>query len=246
MTNLFDRTEKRRSPLPDGPWILSMQWHDVLFLHWPIPVQELEPHVPDSLTIETHNDTAWLGIVPFTMSGIRPRLVPSLPYVSVFPEINIRTYVNDGERSGVWFFSLDASSWFAVRMARLTFSLNYFHADMSVSHNDETVHYSSMRKESENGTFHFEGRYEPIEKVEDDRGEFEDFLTERYYLFSEDDRGRVYRGAIHHEPWDLYRADCEIDELSVKGHPKPTDQSPSSILYSPYQDVRAWFPQNVS
>jgi hypothetical protein len=245
MNNRTESVSSQELDLPESPWLLSMKWHDVLFLHWPIPVDQLEPHVPDELALETFDGTGWLGIVPFTMSGIRPRFVPPMPFVSNFPEINIRTYVNDGERSGVWFFSLDASSWLAVQAARITYSLNYFHADMDVTVNDGTVDYYSRRKDSESGTFHFDGEYNPTDNLGEDRTEFEEFLTERYYLFSSDDDGNLYYGAIHHDPWELFHADHRLETMEIRGHPSPPDEPPASVLYSPYQDVRAWLPKST-
>jgi len=223
-----------------------MKWHDVLFLHWPVDVEKLTPYVPDDLTVETYDGTGWLGVVPFTMSGIRPRFVPPLPFVSNFPEINIRTYVSDGEKTGVWFFSLDASSWLAVKAARLTYSLDYYHAEMNVERSAGRVTYSSKRSAREPGMFDFDGHYEPTGQLNEDKGEFEKFLTERYYLYSADERGSIYRGAIEHDPWELYHADYELNHLEIRNHPSPASEPPTSVLYSPYQEVRAWLPRSVN
>ena len=57
-------------------------------------------------------------MVPFRMAGVMRRPFPDLPYMSSFPELNLRTYVTAGRKPGVWFFSLDAASWpivFGVR-----------------------------------------------------------------------------------------------------------------------------------
>ena len=53
-------------------------------------------HIPSGLTIDLHDGTAWIGIVPFHMSGVTLRGVPALPWVSAFPELNVRTYVTAG------------------------------------------------------------------------------------------------------------------------------------------------------
>ena len=70
------------------------------------------------------------GLFPY-MQGLRPVYCPSVPFISNFPELNLRTYVYDRSgRSGVWFFSLDAASWLSVKIARCFFALNYQHAKM--------------------------------------------------------------------------------------------------------------------
>ena len=59
------------------------------------------------------------GPVPFRMTNVAPRGVPALPWVSAFPELNVRTYVRVGGRPGVYFFSLDAGNPVAVGVARV-------------------------------------------------------------------------------------------------------------------------------
>lgn len=222
-----------------------MEWHDVLFLHWPVKKEGLRPHIPEPLNIETFDGTAWLGIVPFTMSNIRPRYIPSVPYISNFPELNIRTYVNDGTTSGVWFHSLDASSWFSVQIARLSYSLNYYHADMEVKTTGDTIEYHSKRKSYEPGEFHYKGSYKPTGELANDPGSLENFLTKRYYLFSSDNEGTVYKGAISHDPWTLQNVEQEIDHLLIEGHPSPHNKSPVSALYASHETVKAWLPRRI-
>jgi uncharacterized protein len=109
-----------------------MSWRDLLFMHWPIGVDGLRSLVPPALSIDTFEGSAWLGVVPFDMTGVRPHFLPAVPGLSHFPEINLRTYVTAEGRPGIWFFSLDAHSRVAVRLARATFHLPYFHISPSL------------------------------------------------------------------------------------------------------------------
>src|SRR3712207_2215339 len=124
---ILSRTEHRPYPVPAGPWALSMSWHDLLFMHWPVPEGALRPWIPSPLSLDTFDGSAWLGITPFRMSGARPRFLPSIPPLSNFPELNVRTYVTAGGRPGIWFFSLDAGNPIAVRLARATFKIGRAH-----------------------------------------------------------------------------------------------------------------------
>ncbi|MEM6430513.1 MAG: DUF2071 domain-containing protein, partial [Deinococcota bacterium] len=115
-------------------WVMSMQWHNLLFMHWPISANLLRPHIPAGLSIDTFHGNAYIAVVPFVMRHVRPRGVPSVPGISFFPEINLRTYVtaqDQAQKPGVWFFSLDAHNPLAVRLARTLFHLPYFDATMS-------------------------------------------------------------------------------------------------------------------
>ena len=89
---------------------------------------------------------AWIGVVPFYMTNVTARGLPSVPKVSEFPELNVRTYVRVGDCPGVYFFSLDAGSLFAVHAARTLLNLPYHHASMLVSSHREVVSYESRRK----------------------------------------------------------------------------------------------------
>ena len=82
---------------------------------WPVPPAALRPAIPPTLALDTFDGTAWLGVTPFRMAGTRPRAWSPLPWVSVFPELNVRTYVTAEGKPGVWFFSLDAANPLAVR-----------------------------------------------------------------------------------------------------------------------------------
>ena len=93
-----------------GPWVLAMRWQDLLFAHWRVDPAALRPFIPSGLELDLRDGEAWLGVVPFRMSGVRPRWTPPMPGLSAFPELNLRTYVRGGGHSGVWFFSLDAAS----------------------------------------------------------------------------------------------------------------------------------------
>lgn len=185
-----------------------MNWLDLLFIHWPIRVAALRPLVPAGLEIDTFGGEAWIGIVPFRMAGVRPRFAPAFPWISAFPELNVRTYVKAGSRSGVWFLSLDAASRLTVFGARLTFHLPYHHARMRVTLRDESVEYVSRRRA---GAAEFEADYRPTGPVYASRcGALDHWLTERYSLFCADPNGDIHRGDVFHHPWPLQAAEAEI------------------------------------
>jgi len=119
---------------------MRQKWHDLLFMHWRIPPQTLRPLIPPALDLDIFEGSAWLGIVPFRMTGVRLRATPSIPGLSAFPELNVRTYIVAGGKPGVWFFSLDAASALAVATARAWFHLPYFRARMSLTARGDEIH----------------------------------------------------------------------------------------------------------
>src|SRR5262245_24018727 len=89
--------------------IAHQQWNHATFLHWSCDPAVLWPVVPKSLEIDTFENKAWVGVIPFIVEKFRPALLPPFPFISRFPETNVRTYVIGPDGCpGVWFFSLDA------------------------------------------------------------------------------------------------------------------------------------------
>ena len=116
-SDLIDRISPTLEP--DAPAVMRQDWHHLLFLHWEVPAAELQKLIPEDLTIDTFEGIAYVGVIPFTLSNVRPIFTPPVPGLSRFHEVNVRTYVHRrGTNPGVWFFSLDASSALAVAAAR--------------------------------------------------------------------------------------------------------------------------------
>ena len=142
----LESTAHRPWPLPSGRWAWRQSWRDLLFAHWPVAVADVRPLVPPALAIDTYDGATWLGIVPFRMAGVMLRPLPDLPWVSAFPELNVRVYVTRDGRPGVWFLSLDAANPLAVAAARLLFHLPYYNADMEIRPEGEAFAYRSLRR----------------------------------------------------------------------------------------------------
>ncbi len=238
----------RPYPVSVGTWAMGMTWMDLLFMHWPVDAEALRPLVPPSLDIDTFDGSAWLGVVPFRMTGVRPHFLPAVSGVSNFPEINLRTYVKAGDRPGVWFFSLDAHNRLAVRLARATFHLPYFDAEMSCDVSGGEISYRSVRTHRDAPPAEFDARYRPAgETFESGRGTIENFLTERYCLYSADKKDVVRRGEVHHQMWPLQPAEVEVRKLSMTRQIGLELPETDPILhFSRRLDVLAWLPRRIA
>jgi uncharacterized protein YqjF (DUF2071 family) len=212
---------------------MAMQWHDLLFMHWPVPPAVLRPFIPAPLALETCEGAAWLSLTSFRMAGTRPRLLPPLPWLSAFPELNVRTYVTAEGKPGVWFFSLAAGNPLAVRGARYVFHLPYYDAAMEVESDGDGVRYTSTRTDRAAPRAAFAGRYRPSGPVSHAPVDaLASWLTERYCLYAADRRGRVWRGDIHHARWPLQPAEADIERNTM------TD--PLRLHFAKRLDVVAW------
>jgi uncharacterized protein YqjF (DUF2071 family) len=229
---------------------MVMRWHDLLFAPWRVDPSVLRALIPPTLELETFDGSAWLGVVPFWMSGIRARFAPPVPGLSRFPEINVRTYVTAGGKPGVWFFSLDAASRIAVRAARRTFHLNYLDADIrcDVDRATDRVTYHSTRTHRGAPPAEFDTTYAPAGPVfTATPGSLDHFLTERYCLYAAARDGRTFRGEIAHQPWPLQAATLDLRRNRMAeplGPSLPAAETPV-VQFAKRSDVVASVPEAV-
>jgi uncharacterized protein len=214
---------------------MGQTWDDLLFVHYRVPVERLRPLVPEGLELQEHSGTAWLGVTPFVVTGLRARGLFPLPFASSFREVNVRTYVTRDGKPGIWFFSLDASSQVAVEAARRLYRLPYFRADISVRRRGDELLYDCSRDDGKA----FSAAYRKNgPEFNAEPGSLEEFLTERYCLYAAH-AGRLCRADIHHRPWPLQPARARIDLNTLP--PVKLDSGDEPLLhYSARQDVVIW------
>lgn len=169
------------------------------------------------------------------------RGLPSLPWLSAFPELNLRLYVTRDGKPGVWFLSLDAANPLAVWAARRFFHLPYEHATMTVDVSQAGVDYRSVRRPA---PVAFDASYRPTEApYTSNPGSLDHWLTERYCLYSQDSRGRILRCEVHHRPWPLQRAEAVIrrNEL-LKPHGVLLPDAKPLLHFAARLEVVVWRP----
>jgi uncharacterized protein len=239
----LEHLEHRPWQVSPRGWVLGQTWDDLLFAHWRVPLEAVRAHVPHELEVELHDGSAWLGITPFRISGVRARGMLPLPRISTFLELNVRTFVRAADgKPGVWFFSLDASSRAAVEVARRAYKLPYFHARISAERRGQWIDYECARLEERGRVF--SGRYRPegdVFHAEPDSLEW--FLTERYCLYATDSRGALQRAEIHHDLWPLQAAEAEIElttisSIELDGAPVCHFSRRQDVVFWPLEPVR--------
>ena len=217
------------------------------FLHWRYAPEVVQPFLPDGLRVQLFDGTAWVGLLPFLMDDVRPPRVPALPWLSRFPETNLRTYVQapDG-RTGIYFFSLDAARLPAVVAARAGVGLPYCWSDMAVTVDGDTLAYRGRRRAPgpAGAGYHIRVRFgEGVGEAE--LGPLDHFLTARYRLYSRV-AGRPIAVEVAHPPWPLRRAtviDLRQDLVQAAGLPEPA--APPVLHASDGVTVRIGLPRLV-
>ena len=235
-------TISRSWPVPARSSAMRMKWHDLLFLNWPVEPELVQPHLPQGLELDLFDGKAWISVVPFTMSGVAPRWVPDIPWLSAFPELNVRTYVTNHDKPGVWFFTLDATNVFAVRAARALFHLNYVDAKITSVRDNNWIQYRSVRTDKNNPPAELSVDYRPVgESFFAVPGSLDDWLTSRYCLYVANRKGSLFRGEIEHAPWQLRETQAVIHTNSMlDAFQIPLNGEPARMQFAKRTDVVAW------
>ena len=224
--------------------LLRQDWSELLFLHWPVPAELLQPHLPPRLKIDTHDGMAWLAVVPFKMSKVRTRFSPPVPGASVLLELNVRTYVHLDGVPGVWFFSLDATNALAVWVARTFFNLPYLRATMRFDRPGADLRqFTSTRTHGGVPPAAFRATWKlgaPLPPAEP--GSLEFFLTERYCLYASNRaQTKLYQGRVAHEPWPLRAAQVlHLESSLLESHGLPTPAGPPVVHAGGLVNVELW------
>jgi hypothetical protein len=186
--------------LARGPWRWAQNWHDLIFVHWPIPAESLAP-VPARFELDLFDDRAWVSAVAFQLTT-RLRGLPRLPLCSSFLELNLRTYVRCGGEKGVWFLSMHGNSRLAVWLGRRLTPLPYRFAHMTMSNRGEVRRFigtSARRSLVALESF----------PIGDERPASDDpldsWLLERYHAFVPDSL-RTWQMKVRHAPWQIQPA----------------------------------------
>ncbi len=181
------------------------------------------------------------------MEAVRPAWFPSVPGVSAFPELNVRTYVVSEGVPGIWFFSLDAMQHLAVAAARFLLNLPYHYAKASLEAGTDGIRWRSARASARGPRAIFSATYRPVgEPYRSRPGDLDHWLTERYALYSVTRRGRVFRQAIEHQPWPLQAAEAKIIENTMfAANRLPSMSGPPLVHFARSVDVWAYLPEPV-
>ncbi len=217
---------------------LAFGWRHLLFANWPVDADRLDSHLPEALSIRTHDGSGWLSVVPFVNVDTRPRGLPERAGIDL-PELNLRTYVAHRGEPGIYFFSLDAQGIASVLGARVSHHLPYYYARMDCRVIDDRVRFTSRRLHPGDRPARFEATYRPAgAPFTPEPGSRAEFLTERRRLYTQGTDGTVRYTDVDHPPWTLYPATMTTKEntlFEANGFDHP--EADPVCYYSPGLDV---------
>jgi uncharacterized protein len=218
--------------MPEGNWIYYQEWNRALFLHWVVPFELLRKCVPSNLTIDTFEGNCYISLVALTMEKIRPKFLPSIRYISDFDEINIRTYIDNDNKKGVYFLNIEAGKTISAFIAKVISGLPYEKA--KINRTNKFYNSKNLKK-----GFRLNTEFEVIKEISS-KTELDKWLTERYCLYLDQDR-ELYRYDIHHKEWEIKNVTIKNLNVNYKiGEINLKERQPNLVHYSDGIKVIAW------
>lgn len=231
INSILNSTFHRPYPLPPNKWIYYHEWNNALFLHWKVPLQSLRKLVPIEFEIDTFDGNAYISLVAFSMQEIRPKYLPSVEFISNFDEINLRTYIKNGNKTGVYFLQIEAEKSLSVFIAKFLSGLPYQKAEMDF----KPQCYKSFFPLN---NCHLDVNFE-LKNSHNEKSELEYWLTERYCLFLKHNN-ELFTYDIHHLEWELNYVDIKKLHLQYQIGDIQLTANPDLVNYSPGVQVLAW------
>jgi uncharacterized protein YqjF (DUF2071 family) len=233
---------------PDRSHLVAERWQSVLFLHWALPKEAVQRHLPKRLTADTFDGLGWISAMLFTVTKARVRPLPPVPGLSRFHQAVLHTHVHlDGMDPGVWFYSLDAGNPVALALGRLL-QLPWFPARVKRALKGDEQRFESSRldvrkakRASINAAWRSTGAL-----IEAPHGSREHFLTQRFFRYSPAMAGRLWKRQLHHAPWPLFPAELRTLEQTIdEAQGLPFLSKRPLVHWSPGVDVELFSPRLV-
>ncbi len=232
---ILETASHRPYPIPKTQWLFYQEWHDTLFLHWEIPVSAIRPLVPAGLDIDVIDGKTYVSIVAFTVKKGRLFCTPSFPPISNFHEVNVRVYVTNNGKPGIYFLSVEASKAMSAYILRMITGVPYEFAQIS---RDELEFQCVNQKRS----FKFGAKFDLGAAMH--KNELDRWLTERYALYVDSGKN-LNRFDIHHIEWPVQNivmhqliTDYTFQTFDLK-------RNPDIVHYSTGVQVVAWAKQQL-
>ena len=222
-----------------GEPLFLARWDHAVFIHYEAEPTSLQRCVPFQLDVR--NGRAFVSIVAFTLSRMRPRIGGRLGEWLLSPIgthgfLNVRTYVHHNGEPGIYFLTEWLSNALAVRLGPRTFGLPYRFGHLNYEHHENDNLRGSVK--ATQGQLAYQGRVPAGEPCACDTESLTEFLLERYTAFTEYRKRRRYF-RVWHPPWPQLPVDLTVsaDDLMAATGDWWLDARKIGATYSPGVDV---------
>ena len=225
-------------------WLFAQKENHALFMYWSFDPEALQALLPPELELDLRDGKAWIGQIAYRVDDSHFHILPPIPYLRSFLEIDFFVLTKWRGQPGIYFLSLDSNQSLMPTLSRAIFSMPYRSSKMNLKDSiDGWLDMRSNRSESSYAkAADFGVRYRPSGTPKPaEEGTLAHFLVERYVLFQENRHGMIFEGIVEHAPWSI-TDEVEVD-LEVNTIPEAAGITCSSdpiCFFSPGVSMRAW------
>jgi len=228
---------------PSGWWLFSQEYERILWAHWPVPTDVIRHLVPSELEIDTYDGWAWITLAALHMVKMKMHYVPRLGDDNC-AEVETRTYVKAGDKSGVYFFSVDTPGRLRAWIGRNLLHLPWHAADASLAKDGDTTTFASSRM---GGDASFEATYAPDgPRMDVPHDSLDYFLAFRNVMFGMKE-GRLLASEVRHRDWHVHEGRMEVRTNTIWSslEIEVPAVEPELVRYAPRDDSVAWLAHRV-
>ena len=212
----FSAVARERFLAREGRPLLIGDWTRALFVHFEIPAECLQPHIPFELDL--WNGVAYVSLVAFNMERLRLNFGGVLGRLLFWPIshhrfLNLRTYVVHNGRSAIYFISEWLNNPVCVLGGPVAYGLPYRYARINYAHDPGC----QTLEGNVGGAFKYCGEISAASEFREcASGSLDEFLIERYTAFTRIGGFARYFD-IWHDPWKQVSASiCIQDDRLIR------------------------------
>jgi uncharacterized protein YqjF (DUF2071 family) len=187
---------------------LTAEWRDLVMLNYEVDPRLLEKFVPSGTVLDSFAGKTYVSLVGFRFCSTKLFGSLAVPLHSDFDEVNLRFYVchrdGDENRRGVAFIAEIVPRQAVATMARLLYGENYtclpMKHDICIEGSKKTIMY---QWEVKNHWCQLTAQAEGAPELPRG-GSLEQFITEHYWGYSPQRRGRSLEYHVSHVPWQVW------------------------------------------
>jgi uncharacterized protein YqjF (DUF2071 family) len=217
ISGALSEAAKERLLSHKGEPLFVAAWDRVLMIHFEVDAEALQRDVPYELDLR--DGRAFISLVAFTMRGMRPFIGGKYSEwlfkpIATHDFLNVRTYVRNGNETGIHFLAEWLSNWLSVQLGPMAFGLPYQHGRTSYHHNWQrgTINGRVVDVKT-NSRFHYAATLpEHADFAPCEGGSLDEWLMERYTAFNSA-RGSRKFFRIWHPPW--FQCQVDVHEYDV-------------------------------
>ena len=196
---------------PRGQPLTATLW-DICFLHWPVSESGVDERLPNWLSPDMADGSAWVSVVSAELRRIEVFGRPVRERVRVFL---LRTYALSPARDrGTYVFAADLSDRPAADAVRRLLGFPCHAARFDRSTDGDEISIRARRRGASSGEF--AATYEPTGSTQTASPDtLASFLTGRQRYFAEGPLGTRLDGSVGHDPLALRSARASVTEDSL-------------------------------